>query len=91
MINLDNELSFIAICADIVNPKHVGKANINSTTLYIASIFFTSNGIADAHKTLSGYSRQYRMNVLMSNYCGQNHGDLIREDKVHFGIIMGNK
>ena len=74
LINFNNEQVFISICADIVNPKHAENASKNGATLYIASIFFTPNGIDDAHKTLSVYSRQYRMNVLMSNYCGQSWG-----------------
>lgn len=74
LINLNNEQISIAICADIVNPKHADNANESGSTLYIASIFFTPNGIADAHKTLSDYSKQYNMNVLMSNYCGQSWG-----------------
>lgn len=103
LISLNNEQFAIAICADIVNPKHAENANKNGTTLYIASIFFTPNGIVDAHKTLSDYSKQYRMNVLMSNYCGQswgldsggqsafwdNNGELITSlDKTHSGLLI---
>ena len=103
LINLKNEQFSIAICADIVNPKHAENANKSGTTLYIASIFYTSNGIADAHKTLSIYSRQYGMNVLMSNYCGQswgldsggqsafwdNNGELITNlDKTDSGLLI---
>jgi predicted amidohydrolase len=74
LINLDKEQISVAICADIVNSKHADSASKNGSTLYIASIFFTQNGIADAHKTLSDYSKQYSMSVLMSNYCGQSWG-----------------
>jgi predicted amidohydrolase len=74
LINLGGEQISVAICSDIVNPKHVDNARKNGTTLYIASIFFTPNGIADAHKTLSDYSKQHNMSVLMSNYCGQSWG-----------------
>lgn len=103
LITLNNEQISVAICADIVNPKHADNADKNGSTLYIASIFFTSNGIVDAHKTLSDYSKRYRMNVLMSNYCGQswgldsggqsafwnNNGDLITNlDKSHSGLLI---
>ncbi|MBN1407485.1 MAG: carbon-nitrogen hydrolase family protein [Calditrichaceae bacterium] len=103
LINLKNEKISIAICADIVNPKHADNANKNGSTLYIASIFFTPNGIADAHKTLSDYSKQYSMNVLMANYCGQswgldsggqsafwdNNGNLIANlDKTDSGLLI---
>jgi predicted amidohydrolase len=67
-------LNKFKICADIVNPKHADNANKNGTALYIASIFYTTHGIAAAHKTLSVYSKKYRMHVLMSNYCGQSWG-----------------
>ncbi len=102
LINLKSKQISIAICADIVNPKHADNAMKNGSTLYIASIFFTPNGIADAHKTLSDYSKQYNMNVLMSNYCGQswgldsggqsafwNNGDLITKlDKQDSGLLI---
>ena len=74
LINLDKEQISLAICADIVNSKHAENARKNGATLYIASIFFSPNGISDAHKTLSNYSKQYSMRVLMSNYCGQSWG-----------------
>lgn len=74
LINLDTEWISVAICADIMNPKHADSARKNGSTLYIASLFFTPNGIADAHKRLSDYAKQYSMNVLMTNYCGQSWG-----------------
>ncbi|RPH27706.1 MAG: carbon-nitrogen hydrolase family protein [Bacteroidales bacterium] len=74
MININNELISISICADIDNPLHAENANKNETTIYIASIFFTPNGIPNAYKTLSDYASRYSMNVLMANYCGQSWG-----------------
>ncbi len=74
LISLNSEQISVAICADIVNPRHPENAHKNKSTIYIASIFFTPNGITDAHKTLGDYSRQYRMSVLMSNYCGKSWG-----------------
>jgi len=71
-IKLNNEQISIAICADIDYPLHAENASINDVTIYIASIFFTPNGIPCANKTLSEYANRYRMNVLMSNYCGQS-------------------
>lgn len=74
LIHLDTEQISVAICADIVNPRHADTACKNGSNLYIASIFYTPNGIAEAHQTLSDYSKQYHMNVLMANYCGQSWG-----------------
>jgi predicted amidohydrolase len=73
-IRIGNEQISIAICSDIDNPSHAENANKMGATIYIASIFFTPNGIPNAYKTLSGYAKQYGMNVLMSNYCGQSWG-----------------
>lgn len=74
LIKYNMEEFSIAICADICNPKHPNKASQKGTTVYVSSIFYTPSGIAHAHKTLRDYSKQYRMNVLMSNYCGQSWG-----------------
>jgi predicted amidohydrolase len=73
-IRTGNEQISIAICSDIDNPSHAENANKTGITVYIASIFFTPGGIPGAYKTLSGYARQYGMNVLMSNCCGQSWG-----------------
>jgi predicted amidohydrolase len=73
-IVMDNEQISIAICSDIDNPLHVENAHKNGTTIYVASIFFTSDGISSAYKTLSEYAEQYGMKVLMSNFCGQSWG-----------------
>lgn len=72
ILSLNNERISLSICADIDNPLHAENASKNDATIYLASIFFTSNGISNAYKTLSGYSNRYRMNVLISNYCGQS-------------------
>ncbi|NJN25548.1 MAG: carbon-nitrogen hydrolase family protein [Cyclobacteriaceae bacterium] len=74
LIHLNNEQISVAICADIVNSKHAAAAKKIGATLYIASIFFSPTGIAEAHKTLSEYAKQQSMNVLMSNYCGRSWG-----------------
>jgi predicted amidohydrolase len=70
MLN-DAQIS-ISICADIDNPLHAEHANKHGASIYIASLFFTPNGIPNAYKTLSDYAKRYRMNILMSNFCGQS-------------------
>jgi len=72
--SIDNEKISVAICADIDNPEHPEYANNNNVTIYIASIFFTSNGIPNAYKTLAEYAQRFQMNILMSNYCGKCWG-----------------
>lgn len=93
LIEFKNEIVSIAICADINNPMHSKQAYNRKTTLYVPSIFYTPNGIAEGHKTLSDYAKEYSMNVLMANYTGSsyrieaagqsgfwnNHGELIAQ------------
>lgn len=44
-------------------------------TVYLASLFFTPDGIPTAYKTLSAYARTYGMIVLMANFCGPSWND----------------
>jgi predicted amidohydrolase len=74
ILSLDSEQIAVSICADINNPLHIENASKRGTTIYLASIFFTSTGIPNACKTLSDYANRYKMSVLMSNYCGQSWG-----------------
>lgn len=74
IINIGNERISLAICADIKNPIHAENASKANCTIYIASIFFSREGIAEAHDLLSNYAKMYSMNVLMSNYCGRTWG-----------------
>jgi len=74
MIELKNEKISLAICADIDNSKHAENAGNVGTTLYIAGIFFSPNGIGNAYEILSGYAKKYSMNILMSNFGGQSWG-----------------
>ncbi|MDR1222099.1 MAG: carbon-nitrogen hydrolase family protein [Tannerella sp.] len=73
-IRLCNEQISIAICSDIDNSPHAENTAKAGSTIYIASLFFTPGGIPNAYKTLSGYAKQFGLNVLMSNYCGQLWG-----------------
>jgi predicted amidohydrolase len=74
IIEIENERVSFAICADIDNPLHPENACKNKTSIYIASIFFSPNGIPQAHTSLSNYSQKHNMNVLMSNFGGDSWG-----------------
>ena len=74
LIFLDKERISIAICADICNAKHPQNAGNANTTLYLASIFYSPDGLSQAYKDLSIYAKQYQMNVLMANFCGNSYG-----------------
>ncbi|HEU4788149.1 MAG TPA: carbon-nitrogen hydrolase family protein [Flavobacterium sp.] len=74
ILEIENERISCAICADIDNPKHPENARKNNSSTYIASIFFSPNGIPQAHQSLQNYASQYQMNVLMANFGGDSYG-----------------
>jgi predicted amidohydrolase len=73
LIKLNDERISVAICADINNPLHTLKASEKKTSLYLASIFYSPGGIAEAYKQLGTYSKKYSMKVLMANYGGPSY------------------
>lgn len=73
LIEWQDEKISLAICADISQPIHAKNAGKVYTTLYLASIFYTPNGIDEAYTQLSAYAEKYAMNVLMSNYVGSSY------------------
>lgn len=74
ILKLDKENISFAICADIDNPLHPENAYKVDSSVYVSSIFFSPNGIPNAHINLSNYAKKYSMNVLMSNYSGDSWG-----------------
>jgi predicted amidohydrolase len=72
VIVFENEKISLAICADIDNPYHAESAFQKQSSLYIPSIFFSRNGIDEAHQILGEYSEKYSFNILMSNFCGKS-------------------
>lgn len=74
VLKIDNQQISLAICADITHPEHPAKACKIKSEYYLASIFFTPTGISEAHTDLSMYAKQYKMNVLMANFCGESYG-----------------
>lgn len=74
MISIENQKISFAICADIDNPLHPENACKRETDIYIASIFFSPNGISNAYRDLQSYSQKHQMSVLMSNFSGESWG-----------------
>jgi predicted amidohydrolase len=74
ILEIGNERISCAICADIDHPKHPENASKSNSSTYIASIFFSPNGIPQAHQSLQSYASQYQMNVLMANFGGDSYG-----------------
>lgn len=74
MLTIEDQNISFAICADIDNPLHPENAAKNDTDIYIASIFFSPNGIPNAYSHLQNYAEKHKMNVLMSNFSGESWG-----------------
>ncbi|MBW4360713.1 carbon-nitrogen hydrolase family protein [Flavobacterium taihuense] len=74
VIEIEDERIACAICADIDHPKHPENARKRNSSTYIASIFFSPNGIPQAHQSLQNYAYQFQMNVLMANFGGDSYG-----------------
>jgi predicted amidohydrolase len=88
VIELENEKIVFAICADIDNPLHPEAAAKKGCTIYIPNIFFSSTGILGAHESMSGYAKEYSMNILLSNFCAESCGGCMPGVEVHFGHQM---
>ena len=74
MITIEDQKISFAICADIDNPLHPENACKRATDIYIASIFFTPNGIPNAYRDLQSYAGKHKMNILMANFSGESWG-----------------
>ncbi len=74
ILEIEKERISFAICADINNPLHSENAKKNKVSIYIASIFFSPNGIPEAHHSLQNYATNHNMNVLMANFTGESYG-----------------
>jgi predicted amidohydrolase len=74
MVRIEDQNISFDICADIDNPQHPENAKKKDTDIYIASIFFSPNGIPNAYRNLQNYAQKHEMNVLMSNFSGESWG-----------------
>jgi len=70
IIRIKDERISLAICADINTETHAVNACKENTTLYIASIFFSEEGIEKGLQKLGYYGKRYGFAVLMANYSG---------------------
>ena len=74
MLTIEDQNISFAICADIDNLWHPENAKKRDADIYIASIFFSPNGIPNAYRNLQNYAQKHKMNVLMSNFSGESWG-----------------
>lgn len=73
-LQICNEKISIAICADINYAVHAAHAKEQGTTLYVAGIFYSPEGIRErGHKFLQQYAAYHNMSVLMANYGGASY------------------
>jgi predicted amidohydrolase len=70
LITLGDERIALAICADIDNPQHPADAAKAGASIYMPSIFFSREGIQEAHSMLAAYAKQHSLSIMMSNFCG---------------------
>ena len=80
----------LAICADISHPEHIETAKQNGADLYLASLFFSTNGIPIAHQLLTKYATSYEIGILMANYCKETW-NLTAGGKSAYWNIEGRK
>lgn len=74
LINVNNKKFAMAICYDIEVDDHVNMVCDLKADCYMASIFYSKNGIQSGHDRLTNISGKHNMNVLMSNFCGASYG-----------------
>jgi predicted amidohydrolase len=74
LIVFREEVISLAICADTNNPLHAKTAYENHSTIYLASVLITPNGYPGDAATLRQYAKEFRMTVMMANYCGFTGG-----------------
>jgi predicted amidohydrolase len=71
IIQLGQEKISLAICADINNQDHPRASSKNGSTIYIPCIFYSKEGMDKGKEQLGAYSKDYSLNILMSNYTGE--------------------
>jgi predicted amidohydrolase len=73
-IHLGEEHASLAICADITHTDHADNAAHSGSTLYLAGVFLTPEGIDKDTTKLKGYAKKHNMAVVMANYGGETGG-----------------
>lgn len=57
----------LAICADLNQEEHASRANCD---FYLASIFYSPEGVQKGYTRLGDYARKYQMGLLTANFVG---------------------
>lgn len=72
--SVENSQFSLATCADIETKQHIIDASNTGSKFYVPSIFYTPGSIQAAHDKLSNYAKEFKMHILMSNFCGESYG-----------------
>jgi predicted amidohydrolase len=70
IIKLNCEQLSFAICYDIEIDEHIISARKRKSSTYVASIFYSLEGINSGIQRLNKISTEYHMDILMANYVG---------------------
>jgi predicted amidohydrolase len=73
-IYIGDDQASLAICADITHPSHADNAALSGSTLYLAGVFITPEGIEKESAMLKRYAKKHQMAVVMANYGGESGG-----------------
>jgi predicted amidohydrolase len=102
-LDIENQKISLGICADVENIKHVRAARNTGSKIYVLSVFYSSASIQGLHEKLNNFAREYRLNIILSNFYGEcynmeaggksafwaNNGSKIAElDTCHPGILV---
>lgn len=74
ILNIEKQKFALAICYDIEVDDHIDRVCNLEVDNYIPSIFYSKKGIQKGHDRLAMVAKKNRMNVLMSNFCGDCYG-----------------
>ena len=71
---MDGEVIALSICADINHPEHAEQASKNNSTIYLSSVFITSDTYEKDKQQLIGYAQKHSFLIGMSNFAGKSGG-----------------
>lgn len=70
-IQIQNHNICFAICADIATPDHPRQAALNGANLYVASIFYSPQGLDKGIPQLCSNAQVHHLKILVSNFVGE--------------------
>jgi predicted amidohydrolase len=74
LVQFDDNIAAIAVCADIGQPSHPGQAADRGATVYLASMFVIPSDFESDSAKLGRYAAQHSMAVALANFGGPTGG-----------------